>query len=70
MKNILAVAIITLATLTSCNKKANDETQNATTAEEQSISTDTVNNTDHAKADSINKIQSDQDQVKAHGHAH
>lgn len=70
MKNILAVAIITVATLTSCNKKANDETQNATTTEQQSISTDTVKNTAQAKEDSINKIQSDEDQVKAHGHAH
>lgn len=70
MKNILAVAIITLATLTSCNKKANDETQNATTTEQQSTSTDTINNTDQAKADSINKMQSEAEQVKAHGHAH
>jgi len=63
MKNILAIAIITIVTLTSCNKKTNDETQNATTTEQQSTSIDTINKIDQVKADSIN-------QIKAHGHAH
>lgn len=70
MKNILAIAIITIVTLTSCNKKTNDETQNVTTTEQQVTSIDTINKTDQVKADSINQIQSEEDQIKAHGHAH
>ena len=70
MKNHLITAIVAISMLTSCNKKADAETENTKVqatevTEQQSTSMDSVN-----KTDSINQIQSEQDQIKAHGHAH
>lgn len=70
MKNILIIAIVAISMLTSCNKKADAETENTEvqateTTEQQSTSTDTINT-----ADSLNKVQSREDQIKEHGHAH
>ncbi|MFV8376209.1 hypothetical protein [Flavobacterium sp. LB1P71] len=71
MKKILIVATIAIGMLASCNKKANNETENTEvqtteTTEQVQVMTDT---TDQASTDSINKVE--QDKVDAaHGHTH
>ncbi|MFV8361015.1 hypothetical protein [Flavobacterium sp. LS1P3] len=71
MKKILILAAIAIGMLISCNKKANNETENTevqtieTTEQVQTI-TDTTN---QVSTDSIN--QAEQDKVDAaHGHTH
>lgn len=71
MKNFLIVATIAIGMLTSCNKKANNETENtevetAETTEQVQMITDS---TDQVSTDSINQVE--QDKVDAaHGHTH
>lgn len=71
MKNFLILAAIAIGMLTSCNKKANNETENTEvqtmeTTEQVQVMTDTSN---QVSTDSINKVE--QDKVDAaHGHTH
>ena len=71
MKNFLIVATIAIGILTSCNKKANNETENtevitAETTEQVQMIKDS---TDQVSTDSINQVE--QDKVDAaHGHTH
>ena len=71
MKKILIVATIAIGMLVSCNKKANNETENTEvqtieTTEQVQVITDT---TGQLSTDSINKVE--QDKVDAaHGHTH
>ncbi|TDE44985.1 hypothetical protein E0I26_07575 [Flavobacterium rhamnosiphilum] len=71
MKNFLIVAAIAIGMLASCNKKANNETENtevqpAETTEQVQVITDTTN---QVSTDSINQVE--QDKVDAaHGHTH
>jgi hypothetical protein len=71
MKKILIVAAIAIGMFTSCNKKANNETENTEaqtteTTEQVQVSTDSIN---PVNTDSINKVE--QDKVDAaHGHTH
>lgn len=70
MKNFLIVATIAIGMLTSCNKKANNETENADvqtmeTTEQVQVITDTTNQIN------MDSIQVEQDKVDAaHGHTH
>ena len=71
MKNFLIVATIAIGMLTSCNKKADNETENTEvqtteTTEQVQVMTDTTN---QVSMDSINQME--QDKVDAaHGHTH
>lgn len=71
MKNFLIVATIAIGMLTSCNNKANNETDNTEiqpteTVEQVQVVTDS---TAQVRTDSINQVE--QDKVDAaHGHTH
>lgn len=71
MKNFLIVATIAIGMLASCNKKANNETENTEvqtieTTEQVQVITDT---TGQLSTDSINKVEQDKVDT-AHGHTH
>ncbi|MCC9073484.1 hypothetical protein LNQ49_18060 [Flavobacterium sp. F-65] len=58
MKNILAIAVLTLFIVSSCNQKANDQNQDTQNTNQQTTSKDSISKVEQEKKDA------------AHGHTH